>query len=238
MIKKPVIFFLSKSGAGKDTQAELLIQKFKYDYINSGDLLRAVSDARTIRKFSKESAERYEAEEIGSIINSGKFVPTLTIMWQWRRRILELVMHNKKCTGIVLVGSPRKIGEALALHDFFETWPDAEEHFCIIPIYLKVSDKEVRLRLFARRQCVKCKKIIFLKNAPTKNCASCGGKLIRRKDDNQRGIASRLKEYREFVVPVLKYFQKHKILIEVNGEQSVEQVHREVVRKLHLQKQE
>ena len=57
---------------------------------------------------------------------------------------------------------------------------------------------------------------------------------MRRKDDSRAGIASRLREYNEYVVPVLNYFKKEKILKSVNGEQSIQNVHRDIVKTIGL----
>lgn len=234
MNKKPVIFFLSKSGAGKDTQAELLIKKFGFDYINTGELFRSFISRGSIAKFPKNSMDRYEAQEIQRIVDNGRFAPPFSVIRLWREPLLRFVKNHAQSKGIVLVGIARKLGEAMVLFDFFQNWPDARNHFRLISVHLKVLDHEVKRRLLSRRQCFTCKKIIFSDGVIPQRCAYCGGKLMRRKDDTPRGIASRLDEYRKFVVPVLQFFQKHKILIEVNGEQPIQAVHREIIRKLGL----
>lgn len=234
MVKKPVIFFLSKSGAGKDTQAELLVEKYAYDYINTGELFRDFISPGSVAKFPKNSIDRYEALEIRRIVDNGKFAPSVSVIRLWREQLLRFIKNHTQSKGIVLVGMARKLGEAMVLFDFFQGWPDANKHFRLVPVHLKVSDQEVRRRLLSRRQCLVCKKVIFPRGTIPKRCVYCGGKLMRRKDDTLRGIASRLNEYREFVAPVLQFFQKHKLLIEVNGEQSIEAVHKEVMRKIGL----
>lgn len=234
--KKPVIFFLSKSGAGKDTQADLLIEKFGLSYINTGDLLRSFTDDERLSSLDKLSTDYYEAQGIRSIIDKGKFIPTISVVSHWRNALLNIVREPTKTKGIVFVGVARKLGEALALHDFFETWPDAKANFRIMPVYMKVTDKEVKKRLLARLQCVGCRTVApgLPEYKLIEECGRCGGKLIKRKDDTPSGIASRLGEFKEYVIPVLKYFQEQNILITINGEQSIENVHKDVVRALHL----
>src|SRR3989344_4024466 len=147
MVKKPVIFFLGKSGSGKDTQADLLIEKFGYASINTGQLLRDFKNS--IEKFPEGSLERYEAETIKQILDEGKFVTTLQVMCQWRFAALEIVKNFEKHTGIVFKGSPRKVSEAMILDDFFKHWPGAE-HFEVKPIFLAISDEEAMKRLLLR----------------------------------------------------------------------------------------
>src|SRR3989344_785801 len=178
MQKKPVIFFLSKSGAGKDTQADLLVDEFGFDYFNTGDVFRALRRKENFKKPLRSSIEFYEAQGITRIIDKGR----------------------------------------------------------LVPILINVSDKEVTRRLLARRQCVGCGKVIvgFTAEAALMACPKCGGHLMRRKDDTRPAIASRLREYRKYVAPVLNYFRAQNILITVNGEQSIEAVHKEVTRRIKL----
>lgn len=234
MRKKPVIFFLGKSGCGKDTQAEILIRERSFDMINSGVLLRAFKGA--LPKLKRGSIERYEAEGIKNIIDVGLFVPTITITCLLRLPLLEIVRNHQKTNGVVFTGSPRKLAEALLLREFFMNWPDAAKHFQIFPIEIKLSDKEMFRRLSLRRQCAKCKKIFSGSKADLalKKCDKCGGNLIKRTDDSRKGIGSRLKEFNEYVVPILKYFKKEKILKSVAGEQSIQKVHQDIIKAVGL----
>ena|SRR3989344_3169943 len=234
MRRKPVIFFLGKSGCGKDTQAEFLINERSFETINSGVILRGLK--KILPKLKKGSIERYEIEGIQTIINTGLFVPTLTIACKWLIPLLEIVRNAKKINGVVFTGSPRKLAEALLLHEFFINWPDARKSFNVFPLEIKISDKEVYRRLLTRRLCGNCGKIFssFPEHRILKKCDKCGGKLVRRKDDSRAGIASRLREYNEYVVPVLNYFKKEKILKSVNGEQSIQNVHRDIVKTIGL----
>src|SRR3989338_7939442 len=94
--KKPVIFFLSKSGAGKDTQADLLLEKFPFDYFNTGDAFRALRNKENLKKLSHSPLELYEARGITQIIEKGQFVPTLSVVCHWRNALLDLARNHKK----------------------------------------------------------------------------------------------------------------------------------------------
>lgn len=236
--RKPVIFFLSKSGGGKDTQADLLLAKYKFDYINTGDLFRDLISDASMNSFAKDSAEYYEAAELRKLVNNGKFAPSISVMYLWRPLLLRYVKNHDKSNGIILVGMARKLGEAMILQDFFTNFPDAAKYFRLTPVLLKTTNREVTRRLLLRRQCVDCRKPALMPvlddESLVETCKRCAGKLIRRKDDNLAGITSRLREYKEHVVPVVKYFQQNKNLTIIDGNNSVEEIHRNIVKKLSL----
>ena len=232
--KKPVVALLGKSGCGKDTQGDILVNEHGFSMINSGVILRGLKEL--LPKLRKGSVERYEAAEIQNIINAGLFIPTLPMVCQWKTLLLEIVRNPKNIKGIVFTGSPRKLAEAWLIHDFFKNWPDAAKKFQLYPIEIKLSDKEAFRRLSKRRVCVKCKKIFSTspEHLALNACDKCGGKLIQRKDDSSEGIKSRMDEFRKYVVPVLKYFKSEKLLRSAKGEQGVEGVHRDIAKILGI----
>lgn len=232
--KKPVVALLGKSGCGKDTQGDILVNEHGFSMINSGAILRGLREI--LPKLKKGSTERYEAEEIQNIIDAGLFTPTLTIACQWRFPLLEIMRNPRKIRGVVFTGSPRKLAEALIIHEFLENWPDAKKNFQLYPIEIKLSDKEAFRRLSQRKQCEKCKKIFSAseKHLALKTCDNCGSKLIKRKDDSHEGIKSRMGEFKKYVVPVLRYFKNEKLLHAAEGEQSIEQVHRDIAKILGI----
>ncbi len=73
-------------------------------------------------------------------------------------------------------------------------------------IYLKVSDKEALWRL--------------------------SGRDDNREDDTLKAIRKRISLFHEFTEPVLEYFRKKGILIEIDGEKSIEEISKEILEKL------
>ncbi len=63
-------------------------------------------------------------------------------------------------------------------------------------------------------------------------CDKCGGELYTRKDDNTEGVKERLRWFKEEVLPVVDYYKEKGLLIEINGEQSIEDVYQEILKKL------
>ena len=209
------------------------VRKYKFDVINSGAILRSITGS--ITKLKNGSREEYEVKEIKKIMNKGGLVPTLTIVSRWLGPLLEIIRNQKRHKGIMFTGSPRKIAEAWLLHEFFLNWPDAKKNFEVAPVEVKISEREVFRRILARKQCEKCKKIFLAEDSKfLKNCNVCGGRLIRRKDDTHSSVLARIREYKKYTAPVIRYFKGLKKLRIVNGEQTVEKVHKDVVKTLGL----
>ena len=53
-------------------------------------------------------------------------------------------------------------------------------------------------------------------------------------DDDAPDVRNRLKVFKNEVVPVLRFFQKKRMLFHINGEQTIENVHKEVLKKLKI----
>jgi len=213
-MKSRNIIFLGRSGSGKGTQAELLMKKFALANIDTGDILRRL--AKKNDKFGKTVLET---------ISHGKLVPIWLVIYCWLDQLLKI--PSKK--GIIMEGSPRQLEEAKTLEEVF-SWL-GRENFKVV--YLQTSAKEVTQRLLTRRICSKCGKEFSLNFTPNlKNCSHCGGKLIRRKDDYPKAIKNRMLFFQKKILPVINYFRKKKMVVEVNGEGSVQKIHKRILKKL------
>ncbi|MFA5459885.1 MAG: nucleoside monophosphate kinase [Candidatus Paceibacterota bacterium] len=213
-MKSPNIILLGRSGSGKGTQAELLLKKFSLVNIDTGDILRSLS--KRDDAFGKNILKN---------ISKGKLVPLWLVIYCWLDQFLKISSQQ----GIIMEGSPRLLDEAKILEQVF-SWFGRKK---LIVIYLKTSEKEVTERLLNRRICSKCYREYSLKLTPgIKKCSYCGGKLIRRHDDYPSAIKNRMLFFRKNIIPVINYFRKRKMLIEVKGEGSVEEIHQNILKKL------
>lgn len=79
-------------------------------------------------------------------------------------------------------------------------------------IYLKVSDKEALWRLSYREE----------------------NGVEDRDDETLAAIRHRIEQFHNYTKPVLQYYHKKRLLIEVNGEQPIEKIHKDIMDKLHI----
>ncbi|PIS17365.1 MAG: hypothetical protein COT59_00910 [Candidatus Nealsonbacteria bacterium CG09_land_8_20_14_0_10_42_14] len=213
-----IIQVVGPQGSGKGTQAKLLAKKFKLKYLGSGDVLRA-----------RQKLGDFTGKKLIRVMNSGALIPSFIIV-----KILGDEFENlkkQKINGLVLDGWTRIIYEAI-LADEAMDWYEWNKGFKVI--LLKISRKESFNRLTKRRQCKKCGRLIpwlgeFKK---LKKCDKCGGELVTRPDDNIQSIEKRLEEYKEKTLPTINYYKKQGRLIEINGEQSIEDVFKDVLKAL------
>ena len=101
-------------------------------------------------------------------------------------------------------------------------------------ILINISRNTSFNRLTKRRQCKKCGKLIPWVGEFRKltKCDKCGGELITRIDDTIQSIEKRLEEYKKQTKKAINYYKKQGRLIEINGEQSIEDVFRDILKVL------
>ncbi len=217
--QKLIIIILGPPGSGKGTQAEFLRKKFSLDYVGSGDLLRK-------RKIEKD----FTGRKIAQVIDKGGLIPTPVIFKLWLDKFEEL-KKKKLFRGFVMDGSPRKIFEAYLIEEILE-WYGWDKNLKVILI--NISPKEAIRRLIKRKICEKCGKIILPTQSlkEIKKCPICGGKIIKRGDDTAAGVKRRLAWFQTEVQPVINYYQRTGRLIKINGEQSVENVFKDILKAL------
>jgi len=203
------ILLIGAPGAGKGTQAEKLSQLLGLQHIASGDLFRKAFEEQTELGLK---AQRY--------VDLGELVPD--------EMTIPMVMHHivaaESVQGVVLDGFPRTLSQAQAL--------DAElqgvNRKIDLAIYLKVSRDELVQRIAGRLFCHANQHVYHVKFRPPKVAGICdldGSKLYQRPDDAGEAVRRRLAIFSSQTIPMLDYYNKQHKLREVNGNQSIDQVH-------------
>lgn len=207
------IILLGPPGSGKSAQALMLTHNFKLVYISTGDFARNIAI---------EDSERGRIVKVA--LARGELVPDYIINEYVGEKISKL---NSSC-GVILDGFPRDLAQAYKAENIFK-----ENKRKFLVLYVKVSPNNIIKRLTSRRICSKCGKVYSLVLDKENKCKSCGGKLIKRRDDRPFVIKKRITEYLKETRPVLNYFKKKKLLVEINGNESIENVYREILEKIN-----
>lgn len=221
-MKKPLsIILYGRPGSGKGTQAALLAKKFGLRHFSSGEALR-----------QRQKANDFTAKKLTKILSKGEWAPECIVIKLWMDK-LEEFKKKMNFKGWIYDGGTRLDLET-KLFDKALEWYEWGDNVKVILIH--ISEKTAFDRLTKRRQCKKCKEIIpwvgeFKK---LKKCPKCGGELFYRYDDKPEAIKERLAQFKKYTVPQINYFKKQRGLIKINGEQSIEDVFKDILRAVNL----
>lgn len=211
-----VIILLGPPCSGKGTQADRLQEEFDLDYLGTGNLLR-----------DRKEKDDFTGNKIAEIIDKGERVATPIAFKMWMDKFEQFKKQEDSMNGFIIDGSPRTVREAKMLEEALDwyNWEDKEV------LFVDVSEEESTERLLHRRVCEDCGEIYpyTQEYKDMDKCEECGGKLVTRKDDNEEGIKQRWSWYREEVRPVVDFYKEKDLLTRIDGEQSIEEVHKDVL---------
>lgn len=212
------ILLLGAPGAGKGTQAKLLMANWSIPQISTGDLLREM------RKDPVKSATAL-GQQIRQIMDSGQLVSDDLV----QAMVLERLAEPDTKKGYVLDGFPRTLPQALWLD---EQLSERVGNLPVVAVNVEVSYTTLLRRLTGRRNCPVCGRIYNIYSHPPQNDTVCdvdGSQLAQRTDDTEQVASERLRMHEALTAPVVAHYRALGRFAEVNGEQSVEQVTRSVM---------
>ncbi|MEZ0346155.1 MAG: nucleoside monophosphate kinase, partial [Infirmifilum sp.] len=94
-------------------------------------------------------------------------------------------------------------------------------------LYFTAPDEVIIDRISGRRVCRRCGAIFHVKYMPPKVpgvCDKCGGELYQREDDRPEVVKKRLEVFREQFAPLLEYYRRKGLLVEVDASEQAEVV--------------
>lgn len=202
------IIMLGAPGAGKGTQAKRIAAKYGIPHVSTGDIFRAnIKGGTELGKKAKE------------YMDQGKLVPDEITIGMLLDRI-----HEEDCKdGYVLDGFPRTIPQAESLTKALEEMGESIDY----AINVDVPDSAIVSRMGGRRACVNCGATYHVEFNPPKKegvCDVCGEKLILRDDDKPETVQNRLTVYHEQTQPLIDYYTKAGVLVEVDGTMAMDDV--------------
>ena len=203
------LILLGAPGAGKGTQAELLVHKLSIPAISTGNMLReAIANGTELGMKAK------------SYMDAGNLVPDELILGI----VADRVRQPDCAGGFILDGVPRTLAQAQALED------NGVKIDYVVSI--EVDDAEIEARMTGRRVCGKCGASYHLTAHPPKHdgiCDACGGELVIRKDDAPETVRKRLEVYHATTEVLKDFYSKLGRLVSVNGSQPIEKANEDIL---------
>jgi adenylate kinase len=201
------LIFLGPPGAGKGTLAARAVELLKIPHISTGAIFRSAIAAKSPLGL-----------KVKAIIDGGRLVDDDTTIALVKERLAQ----GDAQKGYILDGFPRTIAQAEALAGFSpqDSAPDRVVNF-------DIPDSAVLERLSGRRVCRDCGTnyhLTFNKPAREAVCDTCGGEVYTRDDDREEAVAKRLEVYREQTAPLIDYYRKKGLLIDVDARPPVDEV--------------
>jgi adenylate kinase len=202
------IVLLGPPGAGKGTQAEVLAEKLALPHISSGDIFREnIKNGTELGKLAQ------------TFMHKGELVSDdLTIAM-----IRERFSRPDCCNGAILDGFPRTPAQADALELMLAGFGGRVN---LVP-FITAPDEVLIERLAGRWTCRATGHIFHEKFNPPRQTGICdidGSELYQRDDDKAETVIRRIQVYLEQTAPLISYYKKHDILVEINGFMPIDQV--------------
>lgn len=202
------LILLGPPGAGKGTQAQMLMERYGIPQISTGDMLRAAVKNGTPMGLKAKAC-----------MDAGALVPDAVVVG-----IVEERLRQPDCgAGFILDGFPRTLPQADALQ---ATLVALDKELDAV-VSLEVDVDALVERLVGRRSCPSCGAGYHVRFDPPRQegvCDRCGAGLIQREDDQETTIRNRMEVYRQQTAPLVDYYGKAGLLRSVDGMLPITQV--------------
>ena len=209
------LILLGAPGAGKGTQAEMLMQQLQIPSISTGNMLR-----EAIKNGTELGMQAKQFMDVGSL------VPDELVLGIVAERTAQPDCAN----GFILDGVPRTLAQAEAL----QAKGVRIDHV----VSIELDDSVIEGRMTGRRVCTKCGASYHIVANPPKQegiCDQCGAEVAIRKDDAPETVRHRLEVYHASTEVLKDYYKEQGKLRLVEGNQSIEGANREILKAIGAQ---
>ncbi len=210
------LILMGLPGAGKGTQAAKITAAYNIPHISTGDMFReAIRENTPLGQQAK------------AYMDQGELVPDDVTIGIVRERL-----SKPDCQpGFLLDGFPRTVVQAEGLDQILEAMGRKIDHV----IHIAVSKETLIKRLTGRRICRECGTAYHVEFHPPQKegvCDQCGGELYQRDDDHPDTVKNRLEVNLKQEEPLLNYYREKGCLRSVDGEQSMDEVFRQITSRI------
>ena len=207
--------FIAPPAAGKGTQSKMLVEKYGYVHISTGDLLREEILKQTTLGM-----------QIDKIISEGKLVDDELVLEMLKGNLQSIIEDHKS---FIIDGFPRTINQAKLLDELLSKLNKDEYKV----IYMNLDYLDAENRVLGRLMCLKCgksynDKIESLMPKHEGICDSCGTVLEKRTDDTKETFKVRFDTYMENTQPIIEFYNSKNKLINIDANKSAEDIFKDI----------
>ncbi|HRJ40245.1 MAG: adenylate kinase [Caldilineaceae bacterium] len=207
MDRRTFFVLLGVPGAGKGTQAKMLEEHLGLPQVSTGDLFRYnLKNSTSLGQLAK------------SYMDKGELVPDEVTI----QMVEDRLGMDDAARGAILDGFPRNLMQAEAFDEMTAPFGGVS----LVPL-ITLSDEEAMRRITGRRVCRSCGAVYHIEfNPPSREgiCDRDAGELYQRDDDSEETVRNRLYVYYKQTSPLIGYYYAKKLLAELDGGLSIEQV--------------
>ncbi|PIE85228.1 hypothetical protein CSA08_03140 [Candidatus Gracilibacteria bacterium] len=198
------LVFTGIQGCGKGTQAKILIEKHGFKLIEMG---------AQFRKLAKQDSSL--GKNIKEIIESGNLVPP-----EITDKVIKKIIKENKGKKVIYDGFIRNKGNKKSFEEVCENYK---------VIFFQLSEEKAKERLLGRMYDPESGETFM---AGTEVNPKTGTKLVKRKDDNEKSILTRINLFINTTLPVVEIQKKEGKVIEINADQSIQNVAKDIINEL------
>jgi adenylate kinase len=211
-----VLVLMGPPGAGRATQARLLAKRLSRPRISTGEILRELALSET-----PLGAEVRATQAVGCLVADGVVAGL----------VRERMLRDECRDGVVFHGFPATRAQADALEEL------AHDRRNVLAVAIVVPHEVLFERLAGRRLCPTCGEVYNVYSSPPLLDGVCdhdGARLVRRSDDAEETVTSRLMAYHDSTAPLFGYYRESGRLVEVDGDRSPGEVFETLCEELGL----
>ncbi len=200
------IILIAPPAAGKGTQSDMLVEKYGFAHISTGDMLREVAKTDEVIKSKLENGELISDDIVFDL--------------------LQKRLEQDDCKkGFILDGFPRNVNQAKR----YDQIVDEHGISSNVVIYLDVDKETALKRIVGRVSCPNCHRVFndMIESAMPRvsgKCDDCGSELIRRTDDNSETFGKRYDVYVNNTAPLIDYYSGKGILYKVDSDRGKDEI--------------
>ena len=196
------LILFGPAGAGKGTQAKILVETLGIPQISTGDMMREE------RKSGSELGQRFE-----HFMTKGQLVPDELVLELFAQRLAQPDAED----GAIFDGFPRTVAQAEALDATLAKLNRRVEHV----VALEIGVDEIVERITGRRVCRSCGQPYHVRYSPpppSGECSNCGSsEIVQRKDDTEEKVRTRNAAYKSDTLPILAHYEPTGVVHRIDG---------------------